>query len=708
MFVRGQRHRGAVVVAVLAAAYGLMAGLVLAALTWSVLQPAERDAVLDAVADQWAPLLATGLLLAFGLGALVGQVIARYTRALRRLSADLRLLEANPGHQVTPRGPSEVCEVGEGVRTLAERRRVAEHEVETEVAAVAAKLTRERNRLAALMSEIAVAVIVCNADGRVLLYNSAARSLVGDETALGIGRSVYGTLDRSLLDHAVARIRSGHGSSAMATALLADRLLKVRVALVPGADDRSAGFLLLLEDLTERVAAEGERIGLLRQLTETARSSLGTIRAAAETVHDHEDMAAHERSTFIAIVGEEARRLGTTLEQVADTSDSYAAVDYPLADITAADLADLVATAVRDRHGPPVAVRPPPADLWVRAESHGLARGLAKLAEHVGTRAEHGITVDVEPAGRHARVQLTWAGPPLDPTLLRTWAEEPVAGGAVPTLAATVARHAGELWCEGAPEGPSHAVVLLPRAQATEAPAREEPARAGRGVESRPEFYDFDLFERRELTGDWTDVPLAELAYTVFDTETTGLHPTEGDEVVAIGAVRVVNGRLLRQESFERLVDPRRSVPEVSTAVHGLTRDMLRGRPPLEVVLPEFARYAADTVLVGHNVSFDLQFLRLKEEATGVALRQPVLDTLLLDVVADPEAVGHSLEAISSRFGIGVVDRHSALGDALVTAEVLLRLLTLLDRRGIRTLGQALEASRTTLQARLDQRMYRT
>ena len=85
-----------------------------------------------------------------------------------------------------------------------------------------------------------------------------------------------------------------------------------------------------------------------------------------------------------------------------------------------------------------------------------------------------------------------------------------------------------------------------------------------------------------------------------------------------MGAVRVMNRRLLRNESFERLVDPQRRVPAGSTAVHGITSAMLVGQPTIDVVLPAFARYAADTVLVGHNVGFDMQFLRLSEPRTGV------------------------------------------------------------------------------------------
>jgi DNA polymerase-3 subunit epsilon len=191
----------------------------------------------------------------------------------------------------------------------------------------------------------------------------------------------------------------------------------------------------------------------------------------------------------------------------------------------------------------------------------------------------------------------------------------------------------------------------------------------------------------------------------VLDTETTGLDPRE-DELIAIGAVRIVNGRILLPETFDTLIDPRRPVSPESTRIHGLSRSMLDGQPGIEQVLPRFARFAEDTVLVGHNVAFDMRFLAEKEAATGVRLAQPVLDTLLLSPVVHPEHQDHSLEAIAGRLGVSVVGRHTALGDALVTAEVFVRLLRLLEERGIDTLGQALDAARRTLQARVSDSLY--
>jgi DNA polymerase-3 subunit epsilon len=192
----------------------------------------------------------------------------------------------------------------------------------------------------------------------------------------------------------------------------------------------------------------------------------------------------------------------------------------------------------------------------------------------------------------------------------------------------------------------------------------------------------------------------------VFDTETTGLDPAGGDELVSIGAVRIVNGRVLGGEVLEQLIDPRRSVPEAAVRVHGISREMLEGQPPVEEVLPGFARFAEDTVLIGHDVAFDLRFFELKEERTGVRLTQPVLDTLLLDAVANPEHEDHSIEAMAERLGVSVVGRHTALGDALVTAEIFVRLLPLLSAAGIESLGAAREAARRTRAARVSRDLY--
>jgi DNA polymerase-3 subunit epsilon len=218
--------------------------------------------------------------------------------------------------------------------------------------------------------------------------------------------------------------------------------------------------------------------------------------------------------------------------------------------------------------------------------------------------------------------------------------------------------------------------------------------------ESRPEFYDFDMFLQPAQHPELESRKLAELTYTVFDLETTGLNPNEGDEIISIGAVRIVNGRLLQNERFEQLVDPRRSIPWTSVKIHGIHPEMLQGRPTVDEVLPMLHDFAKDTILVAHNAAFDMRFLQLKEQQTGVRFRNPVLDTLLLSAVVHPSHEDHNLESIAKRLGVRILARHTALGDAIATGEMFLKFLPLLSQQQILTLQEALAASRKTFYAR--------
>ncbi|MFQ5840419.1 MAG: PolC-type DNA polymerase III, partial [Candidatus Methylomirabilales bacterium] len=129
----------------------------------------------------------------------------------------------------------------------------------------------------------------------------------------------------------------------------------------------------------------------------------------------------------------------------------------------------------------------------------------------------------------------------------------------------------------------------------------------------------------------------------------------------------------------------------------GITEAMVAEAPPIDVVLPAFLRFAEDAVLVGHQVWFDIRFLSMETERLGLpppTLTHPVLDTLHLSTVVHGPHPGHGLDAVAKRLGVVVRGRHSALGDALATAEIFARLVELLRRRSVRTLGQAIDAAR--------------
>ncbi|HEX9749044.1 MAG TPA: exonuclease domain-containing protein [Methylomirabilota bacterium] len=216
---------------------------------------------------------------------------------------------------------------------------------------------------------------------------------------------------------------------------------------------------------------------------------------------------------------------------------------------------------------------------------------------------------------------------------------------------------------------------------------------------ARPELHDFSLFDEieRGVTPVDRERPLAEVGFVVFDTETTGLRPEAGDRVISIAGVHVRGGRVKRHEIFDALVHPGRAIPPESVKFHGITDPMVVGAPTIDVVLPAFLRFARDAVLVGHEASFDLRFLEPELRRMGLPSltgTRSILDTRLLSRSLHGPGESHSLEAIALRLGVTVAGRHSALGDALTTAEILARLLTLLQSRGVLTLGAALDAVR--------------
>lgn len=221
----------------------------------------------------------------------------------------------------------------------------------------------------------------------------------------------------------------------------------------------------------------------------------------------------------------------------------------------------------------------------------------------------------------------------------------------------------------------------------------------------RPEFYDFDLFTRQPDCA-VTEIPLRDLRCVVFDTETTGLEPSKGDEIVSIGAVRIVNSRTVRGETFEQLVHPGKEIPKASIRFHGIKDADVKGAPPIGKVLPRFHSFVGRSVLVAHNAAFDMRFLELKEKATGVAFTTPVLDVLLLSAFLHDHATDHSLGATAERLGVEISHRHTALGDALMTAQLFLEMLPLLHERGVTTLGDALDVSAKMTAIRREQAKF--
>ncbi|HVQ76486.1 MAG TPA: exonuclease domain-containing protein [Candidatus Binatia bacterium] len=632
--------------------FGLPTALALAALV--VLHQrgafAEPNTLLVAVLVGLPLLMAVLALLAEG----AGRTLVRRVAEMRRGTEVMATVD--PARRLDVGGGGELGALAGEINRLADRLDEARTGHEAAVARATAALALERGKLSAILDDLDEGVILASTDGVVTLANARARELLGSATAGMLGQKLFDFVDEGRICHFVERLRAG-GHSAERFSLDSPGGRMLRVSMTPYRDGPGAlvGFVL---SMREGDQARGDGDGPVA----AGEVDVGRLLSAAR---------------------EHVRRGG--------------------------------ARTVIEISAPP--------GLRVRAEAAALSAALAHSLRGLLAqgRADGGAWLEARPHGRLIEIDAGAMGAaPIAAIEDLLDAPAGAGGGDRWTVRHVVRRHAGEAWAVA--DGMRVMIrINLPAAGPETEGAGEggAAALAGAGLRSgaagaaavppRPDLYDFsflDLVERHVSTAD-RERSLLETPCVAFDTETTGLRPDSGDRIVSLAGVRIRQGQPRAGEIFDALVNPGRPVPAAAVAIHGITGAMLADAPPIRVVLPAFVRFAAGSVLVGHDVWFDLRFLETAGTALGLpalAATSPVLDTRLLSEFAHPSASDHGLDALAARVGVPLRGRHSALGDALITAEVFARLLVLLDRRGVRTLGEALDVARQGRSGRAGQR----
>lgn len=653
------------------------------------------------------PFIGSIVLVAF-ICTVVSLLFRYYIIPVLRMAEQARLITtANPSYRITTEGAHELVMLADVINESAEAFQKLQVEVDSKIHLSSLALKEERNRLAALMSELPYGVVVCNRDGRILLYNPLAQEMLQSTHAdqesggsIGLGRSIFGVLERDPLVHALEVMNHAFAEDqakpalGLMTKLCGTRFIRVNMAPVTINEDEArslSGFVLSLEDITGEVDADSERDQLLQNMVDAVQKSLGKLHKGINNICDipgnSADVCNRHRQAITQITNDFEEHLALARKLYSEHRHAYGNRENVLADT----LMKLIAHNLDERFDMQSEINAEKT-LWLTIDSYAIVQLCTTLAGLL--KAEYGtssISLQIDDNnGQLATLTLSWLDQTVPSQAIHDWQASPLfmdSDGTSDSPATIITEHGGEItiaetegiFCNGIN-------VTLPTA------LNEEPADLLSSVAPRPVSYEFDLFHQpgQDALG---EVPLRKLTFVAFDTETTGLNPSEGDEIIQIGAVRVVNGRLLHNECIDQLVNPQRPVPKSSVQIHGIDPELLPSQPTITQILPGFHTFVDDSVLVAHNAAFDMRFLQLKEDVTGLHFGNPVLDTLLLSSVVHPNQEGHSLDAIAERFNITIVGRHTALGDALVTAEILLKLIPLLEAQGIHTLEDALNAS---------------
>lgn len=214
------------------------------------------------------------------------------------------------------------------------------------------------------------------------------------------------------------------------------------------------------------------------------------------------------------------------------------------------------------------------------------------------------------------------------------------------------------------------------------------------------------LRKNKELFVDFNQgAPLNEYTFVVCDTELTGLNKRK-DEIISIGAVRIVNLQIDCNQTFHRYIRPTNINPNQATLIHRITPEELKTADRVEHVLPEFIEFCDNGLLVGHFVGLDMHFLNTtSRRVLGGTLSNPGIDTMRLALRytnrGTQDHYGHhdhassyTLDDLAKKFGLPVFKPHDALEDALQTAYLFLYLLKKFKDGGINSLKELYRAGR--------------
>ncbi len=654
--------------------------------------------------------LALGMLSALSVGLIIALATVIDRRLCRPLVATSRgadiVAGSHPTHHLEVPAQHWLERLPEQIEQMGQALAASQTELEVAAASWSARIEARKARLETILREIRDGVMVCDPDGRIQLYNHSTRSLLDAEPALGLGRNVSEVLDAGPIRHTLSLLEAkpndhdDHDAELVCATASGERLLRLRVARLTSADPDGAGFVMTLQDVSAQTRQALEQEQAMRTALEQLRQPLERLGLSTQKLSaSPTDPISALGAAWLPTLTRNTHELLEHFQTLSAAATSMITQTWRLEDTHLGSLADSIKLRCEAQTLPRLQCK---ANVWVRAEPYLLTQVietfLQRLHHELGVSA---VAMTGREEGSLVYVDFNWSGDVIAPDHLGEWLDAGLndVSGTV-SLREVLHRHDTSAWSQPDLSRVGRAMLRLPL------PGAPNKRKAAKAKPARPEFFDVALEENVRELGDEASTSLKQLDYVVFDCETTGLAPSQGDEIVSIGAVRIHRGQVMHGETFELLANPGRPIPELATSIHGITDEDVADAPPVEEVVRRFHAFAGDAVLVGFNIAFDMRFLKLKQRLCGVRFTQPVLDALLLSIHLHDHTGEHTMEGIAKRLGVGVGGRHTAIGDALTTAEIFMRLTDLLPGESITTLRAAIDAQEKMVEFRRQQRAF--
>jgi DNA polymerase III subunit epsilon len=376
-------------------------------------------------------------------------LLSRLARPLDRLALDIEIIaRENPGHALGIGSNHWLHRLSAAVDVM--RARLVN--VEAQGAQALAEAWRQgadqKRWLEAILHDLTEGIVVCNLQHQVLLYNQAAADLLGGTHAFGLGRSLFPSLTREPVLHALERQTqrlesgwAGAGTRFMCGAAEGQRLIAARLGVVLDAAGAPNGYVLSLSEFGEEHAALAKRDDLLELATEGLRAPIANLRAAAEMLTQSLKLSEAERGAFQEVVLSESMALSNQLDALGRGYRELGGGRWMMAEIYSSDL---IASLNRRMVGSPLQLSATGLPCWLYGDSLSLLVLLEFLLRqlHAVTNVE-AFDIALSRSDNKTYLDLVWGGSPVPAAQLETWLTRSLVGGLGPLTGRVVLRRHG-------------------------------------------------------------------------------------------------------------------------------------------------------------------------------------------------------------------------------------------------------------------------
>ena len=187
------------------------------------------------------------------------------------------------------------------------------------------------------------------------------------------------------------------------------------------------------------------------------------------------------------------------------------------------------------------------------------------------------------------------------------------------------------------------------------------------------------------VPGEDMEAVLRDRPVVVFDLETTGFSP-EKNRIIEFGAVKIADGKVA--DRFSQFVNPEEPIPFRIQKLTGISDSMVAGAKTIDLILPFFLRFCEGCILVGHNVAFDIGFVKANADRLGLPCSFTTVDTLGLARALLPGHARYTLDAVAKLLNVSLENHHRAVDDAACTADIYLKMIPMLAQQGAKSLRE--------------------